>query len=813
MTRDRLAPVLAALATLLTAWSLSPVVEDSQWQAPCILMVLGVLLVGLGARALRLPRALVLLTQVVVCGLLVTALFAGESAVGGLLPGRAAVRDLGRLLDMGGSVIGRYATPVPGTRGITLILVLGVLGIAVLVDLLVSTLRAPAAAGIPLLALYAVPAAVVPAGLPARYFAAAALGWLLLLAHDASSKVTRWGRLLPRWGEQPTASRATISNDTSALAATGRRLGVISIVLAVGLPAVVPGLPDGLLTGGSSSAAEVVVGRTSINPVLSLRESLTNRQNVEVLRYTTAQRDLQPLRILTADRFDGETWQPTTREVSRRNRASRGLPPPPGLSAAVPVETFTMHVTVGPVLDQDFLPLPYPTRKVNIAGTWLFDPSSLNVIGDRESARGQEYDATYLAVRPTPAQLRGSSTPLTPELRAFTALPKGLPPSVAATARRVVQGQDTAYDRALALQQWFRSDGKFTYSTTVPNDASSDAVASFLVKRQGYCVQFASAMAVMARTLGIPARIGVGFLPGQRDGDKGQVVKLTDAHAWPELYFGGVGWVRFEPTPAVRAGSAPAWARQEATTGGPGSGADSGGPQGQATGAKDPRVRNLENSEDGQSSSGLTDPIAPAPANTAPHRGWVLAVCGLLLLAGLTAATPMTAALARRRRRHMAVDASSRADACWIELHDSVADLGVRLSAAWTPRRVQEQLALAIPLTQVQSAALHRLVAAVERSQYARPVSVVNDVEHPSAAGSSTVDSDVPADLRTVVRAVASSRPRMARLQAQVLPASGRARIAGGLRQLQQRVDSADQWAAQKSHRLSPRRLRFRRAG
>ncbi len=92
-------------------------------------------------------------------------------------------------------------------------------------------------------------------------------------------------------------------------------------------------------------------------------------------------------------------------------------------------------------------------------------------------------------------------------MQRYTTLPRDLPAVVARTARAVTRGMTNQYDQAMALQQWFRSDGKFTYSTDAPADSGGDAVADFLADRKGFCVQFSSAMAVMARSLGIPARI------------------------------------------------------------------------------------------------------------------------------------------------------------------------------------------------------------------------------------------------------------------------------------------------------------------
>ena len=102
-----------------------------------------------------------------------------------------------------------------------------------------------------------------------------------------------------------------------------------------------------------------------------------------------------------------------------------------------------------------------------------------------------------------------------------------------------------------ALQDSFR-DGSFTYSLAVQPGQSTSAIEAFLFEnRVGYCEQFAGAFAAMARAVGLPARVAVGFTPGQPDPlTPGRyVVRGENAHAWPEVYLAGIGWVGFEPTP------------------------------------------------------------------------------------------------------------------------------------------------------------------------------------------------------------------------------------------------------------------------
>lgn len=785
---DRGSGVLAALATVLTLWSMTPVMDGRGWWGPSLLVVALVLAVGTGLRRLRAPLALIAPVQVVAGVLGLTAWFAGDQAVLWVLPGPDAVATVTRLIADGGDTIRRYQSPVPVGDGIWLLVAAGVLAVAVLVDLIAVTLRAPAAAGLPLLALYCVPSAVVLDGLSWRYFVAAALGWLLLLAHDASARVLRWGRLLPRWGSASGGS--TLAADTGALSATGRRLGVAAIAAAVLLPALAPGLAEAQLTrGGQAGGDDRLGGISVINPVLTLRDNLSPRSDVEVLRYTTTQTALAPLRILTADNFDGTTWKPSVTNVPRRQRVSRGLPDPPGLANDVARQGQTMRIQVGPTLDQDFLPLPYPSRSVDIKGVWLYDATSLNVLGDGETVRNKDYSVEYLAVSPTVQQLRASTEPPDAIRTTYTRLPRSLPDVVRKRAAEVTRGASTKYDQAMALQQWFRESGGFTYSTQAPSDAGGDAVAAFLVQKRGFCVQFSSAMAVMARSLGIPARIAVGFLPGTRVGDGVYSTRLTDAHAWPELYFEGAGWVRFEPTPATRAGSAPLWAQPVAAPL-PSSGPSAGAPATSSVGPSvaRPRVAPGDAAATPGSSSRAADPALDREVNV-PWR--VVGV--VLLLLAVLGLSPTTAALARRRRRRAAHDDRARIEAAWADLHEGVGDLGVALMPGGTPRQQEAELALAAGLSTASpnGQALARVAQVVERSRYARGQVVAADVE---------------TDVRSVLRALASTRSRRQRVLAMVLPRSGTSRLTQVGDRAGRRAGGVDRRLARRLHLLSGRR-------
>jgi hypothetical protein len=379
----------------------------------------------------------------------------------------------------------------------------------------------------------------------------------------------------------------------------------------------------------------------------------------------------------------------------------------------------------------------------------------------------------------------------------------------------------------MALQQWFRQDGKFTYSTEAPADGGGDAVAEFLVARKGFCIQFSSAMAVMARALGIPARIGVGFLPGRPGAGAWRSVLLTDAHAWPELYFEGTGWVRFEPTPASRSGAAPSWA-QPATASATGDGGTAAsGSVGSANaaeqGASDAKTRQLERAEalprtspDGSTPADVATGASSTTTAAVPWR-LVAAGAGVLLLLLLV---PATASLGRRRRRRRARDPRALVEAAWSDLAERVGDLGVVIPSGATPRQLAALLAESLPtappaarapaglapadaLAAAGAAARDALSRArwtVERSRYSRAGA--------ESSGSGLDTSSMLDDVTTVVRSVAVGRSRRERLAARLLPLSGRRRLRAWADRRGRQVARMDLGVARSARLLVPRRRR-----
>lgn len=159
------------------------------------------------------------------------------------------------------------------------------------------------------------------------------------------------------------------------------------------------------------------------------------------------------------------------------------------------------------------------------------------------------YDAVSQVPLIAPKQLRDTSDSYPPEIRAtYLQLPH-LDPRIRQLARQLTEHDPTPYDKAADLERYFHTSFRYTLDLSDMNQR--DPLAYFLfTKRAGHCEYFASAMVVMLRTLGIPARYVTGFLPGEfNDLAQDYIIRASDAHSWVEVYFPPYGWITFDPTP------------------------------------------------------------------------------------------------------------------------------------------------------------------------------------------------------------------------------------------------------------------------
>ena len=702
-SRDRLT-LAAAAAVLLACSALLPVFDGPGWLVRVTGAVVAVAGVSAGARALGLPRPLQPVAGLLALGGYVLLLFSDATLAYGVLPTGKTFSLLATTVGDGLLDVERLAPPVPTGPGLVLLAVLGVGAVAIAVDTLAVVLRQAAASGLPLLVLFAVPSAVLPGGLGVLPFVAGAAGWLGLLLADSSDTVSRWGT--------PLSTRRSTSAVDPTLGRTGRRIGVAALGVAVIVPALVPGLDARLLGGGDGDGfgggSRSVV---TYNPITKLAGQLSLPEPRELLRYTTNDPSPDYLRLTSLDKFDEASgW--SSSELSGDpddDRAQDGLPAPTGLIASTRTRDVSVRLEPTGELDGPWLPLPFPPRDVEIDGPWLWDAEAETVFTTRTSLA--EVDEPYVVratrVEPTVDLLRRSQTVPEKIAKTYAGRPE-LAPYVQDELDRVTAGLDTTYDRVAALQAYFRDESRFTYDedATAPGIDAPDALERFLLSGQGYCEQYSSAMAAMVRGLGVPARVAVGFTPGTVvDGER--VVTTNEAHAWPEVWFAGAGWVRFEPTPRSEQTTVPGYteAPAEVASDPAASAAPSAAPSTGPLLPGDPA--NPDRGADGA----LTGPAAD-DSGSGPSPWLLLVPAGLLLLA-----TPWLLAQLRTRRRW------SRADAltAWAAVLDDAADVGHSWRPYDSPRAAAVHLLAARPLDGPATDALLRLAAGTERARYARP--------------------------------------------------------------------------------------------
>ncbi|MGV9882840.1 transglutaminase TgpA family protein [Streptomyces sp. NPDC003006] len=784
--RARLA-LCATAATVMASGALLPLVDPATWFLQAVILL--AMQSGVGALARRVPlaRPLTVVVQALVTLLLLTLVFAREQALAGIVPGPEVFRRFGLLLEAGGDDVGRYAIPAPLSDGIRLMLVGGVLVIGLAVDALAVTFRTAAPAGLPLLALYSVAAGLSGDGAGWLWFLLAASGYLLLLLAEGRDRLSQWGRVFGGAARAPGRVSGGLESSSGAVAPvrTGRRIGALALGIALVVPVVLPALGGGLLggSGGPGGGGSGGGGTISaVNPLVALQDSLNQPEDREVISYrTNAERsDELYLRIVSLDQFDGTTWKTTVRRIQD---VPSPLPDPQGLFPDVRRTEIRTNIEAADGYAQNWLPMPFPASQVKINGRWRYEPVGRALVGDRgQTTRGSEYQVTSLAVEPTAEQLANASAPPADLRREFTKVPDSLPDMVADTARRVTKGAANPYEQAVRLQDYFASDGGFTYNTQVRAGSGPAAIEKFLKQKEGFCVHFSFAMASMARTLGIPARVAVGFTPGSAQADGSMSVGLRDAHAWPELYFEGVGWTRFEPTP--NRGSVPEYTRSDVPSGG----------------VSDPDTPEPSRSSEPSTAPSASDSCPPdmrkqggcasAAPQVAAGSGGDGPPIGMIVLVALAALllilVPLLPLLWRSRVQTVRLGpvaggpavtmapavSTARALSAWLEVTDTAWDHGIEPDESQTPRKAAARIVRIGQLTTGPAEAAHRVATAVEQALYA-----------PNPRLPMTGLSE---DVRRVREGLRASASRSTRLRATLAPRSA-ARVVWA---------ASDRWAA-----------------
>ncbi|GAB3695840.1 DUF3488 and transglutaminase-like domain-containing protein [Nocardiopsis oceani] len=718
---------LAALVAMLAALPLlGGLVRGGDWWVPAALLMTAVAAVSALYRVGGWNPLPVPFLQLLSAALLFTPLFAPGTGFLGIVPTPATFELAWELFQQGVHSIDTSAPPVTPSHGLQMIITLVFVVFAMTSDFLAVTARCPGMVGGLLLALILVPLTVDGTGLTWVQAGVCAAGFLALLAADMWVRSREWGARVPD-GQGP-AGR---------FASGATRLGIVvtaastAIVLALSIPLMVPSLRTdafyAMADGSQLGTGDTV---TTQHPLVSLRRDLAASSDRTVLTYRTDAEDPDYLRTFVLDEFDGENWTMTPVYTGRDSGIDNDFPLPPGWT-----EEAEDAVTTRVSLDadsprMDFLPIPYPARSVDISGDWYVDPETLMVFTTGTPQTGFNFAVESAEHQPDSETLDTAGPPRSLN-DDHQDLPGDLDERVQELTDAVTEGAESPYESATAIQDFF-TDGSFTYDLDPPPVPSgTDPLTHFLFDdRVGYCEQYAGAMTVMARQADIPARVAVGYTAGENVGDDRWAVSVGDAHAWPELYFEGSGWVRFEPTPSSADGqgsaSVPDYSSTSPTTDtphepepqAPTSPEPTESPEDEAS--PTPEESESPEEESGDAAAGSTEDETGAAA-VLPWLPVLGGVLGALLLLAL----PTLARALVRWSRNPALTAGGAAGAhtAWRELRDNCVDLGVEWVLTESPRATAERLSAlrrdggALP--EEAREALWRLALAEESARYA----------------------------------------------------------------------------------------------
>lgn len=732
---------LALLGAVVAIWPLTTLLQGGSWLSALLLLCAFVALVGAAMRTTRASAGVILLVQVVALLVVVALLNVHDHLDMSFV---SAIQDLVREAT---DTVRKSTVPAPVTPGLLMMLELIVPGLAIGIDFLAVTSRQPALAGVPMMVIYMLSTSNTGSALNPVFFILLAAAWLTMLAHGSGVLVRSWSSVRAR------ALTPSLHEDQlglAGLASAARTLGIVTILLAVIVPVLLPSagphyFAKGLGRGGSGGGSGVVAFSTTVN----LAQDLRKTNGAPVLTFKTTDLAPPPLRVTAGGTYTDGEWRDFPKADGLiLSRNGKPLPPPEG--AITTADAYVEHMQVSDnTMAAPNVPVPFPIESGDFGQSrWGYSPITQQPYVTK-AVRSYELDYRIFqrdAYRPGKAdpQQFGATLQVDPKSAS----------RVRALAAKL--GGTNSFDQAVRIQDYLRSDS-FTYSlklapTQRVDGKKLDPLSNFLVTRKGYCTQFATAMIMLARADGIPARMALGFLPGTPAANDTYTVVQSNAHAWPELYLRGLGWTRFEPTPGSHTGAPPTYTTQ--TTGG---GAAGHAPSAQSTAPKP--------------TSTVPSAVPSQPASTAPKAtsngrptDWTksLLVVLLVVVIGLLGALVLPL-LARRHRESISARLREHrpVEAEWQVLQTRLGDLGIPPpDAESSPRATERYYRSRAALPPSGLAALHSAMQTLEQERYAAP---------------GTAATSIDPQAREVIDGVRRQQSWPQRISSTILPASGRA--------------------------------------
>ena len=549
--------VLLLCMTLVTVVNIGRLFSESLWRSHIIAIAVLCHVLWSITRRLRFPVPIaVFVNFAIVAVVFVFLRYAGDSPrVAGeeSLTGSFA-SDIWADLQAASRVLQAESVPLPLNTGFLLLVALGIFCLSAAADWSAFRLRYSSADAVVsyLVAFLAVMLLVTGEDRAVAAFWFALTSLVFILAH--------------RLFANPRRQRAGLPS----LAAVG------SVILLVALSI---GVAGGLALRAEGEATVIDLstfqqregnGRIRIeNPLVSVRASLRDQSDQEVFLVTSDAPSYWRTSVL--DVFNGVEWW------ARYDYDPAGSRVKSSLSSGTESEDTLVRqdYEIGNV-SLDWLPAAFEvtgvTQPENEAYEISFDSKTTSLLlkTDEETAEGLTYSVESVIPRYSPERLSQASFDdyesyfSSEDLSFHLELPAATSRNVLALAEAVTEGADSPFEKALVLQNWFRS--AFTYDLNVASGHSIARIEDFLEIRRGYCEQFASTYAMMARGLGIPSRVAIGFTsgellqedelesaigePAEREGAETYIVRGRNYHSWPEVLIPGAGWVAMEPTPS-----------------------------------------------------------------------------------------------------------------------------------------------------------------------------------------------------------------------------------------------------------------------
>jgi len=742
-------PVVAGITTLCASTAMSGVIEGGRWIGYAAVAIIVVAATGIALRAIRTPVLLVGLAQMAALLCLLVALFT-DTGILGLIPGPAALGDLGDVLRSSVEVVQLGVPPVEAGGPVLCLVVIAIGLVAILVDTLAVAARTPAACGLALLCVYAVPASLADDLLPWWSFVLGAASFALLLAVDGAHRHQTWLGRAGITGANGNATPTTMVGAAVALALIAG--GTMTFVGTVGQ------LPGGAGRGNS--------GGYGIKPFTNLRGMLDQGDAKELFRVTgLPEKENRYLRAITLPRFNPNGGWERPPRLPAGEPADEPLSPGPG--ERVGGEPTRIEVESINSTDNYLAVYPKPRRLIGIPDDLRYDRDS-GMVYRSASFKPPKYTVVADLNQPSADDLRSIGTQIGGVDDAYLDA-TGVGDEVVQLARQLTADASTNYDKAMALQRYFSTSNGFDYQPQTAAGSQEDALVDFLFRsKTGFCEQFASSMAILARAAGLPSRLAIGYTGGVLTNGY-RSITTQDAHAWVEVFFPGYGWTAFDPTPLSDGRSyTPPYATSVAQSGSSAAPSESAvpsesasAPAGPSANAGDEADTNQEaaigqQDDDGPAawliwttviaaalgallfgagrltgagrggpSAGLRQALAPLAAGcaavalvalTAVVSGWLAVLLALALTAGVPWLVRQSQRRARRRLVHS--DRPDAATAAWQELLAESRDRGATVSEMDTVRTAARRLVKEHDIDPSGSTALRTVVEEVERTWY-----------------------------------------------------------------------------------------------